>query len=192
LIFAAVSPRCIEIDVAKQIKAATAGTCPLVGVFLNSPLREISTIVKQIGLDLVQLHGSETPKFCAALPVPVIKVFSFDFAGNPDIGSVVAKYQGSCNFVMFDKPKGSSDPDWLERAIDSVSKVESTLPPYFFAGGLTPSNVLQVTRSIHPYCIDVSSGVESRIGYKDAKAMKEFCEAVTDTVAGAHQKGIGG
>jgi phosphoribosylanthranilate isomerase len=192
VIFATNSSRRVEIDGARQIQAAVAGTCPIVGVFLDAPLSEVLTTVKEVGLDLVQLHGNEPPEFCAALPVPVVKVFTLDFSKNSNVGSMVKKYRDSCKFVMFDKPKGSIDPEWLNHAVAALTKAETAMPPYFFAGGLTSSNVFHVASRLRPYCIDVSSGVESKIRHKDAKAMKEFCEAVAGTTAGAIQQRLGG
>jgi phosphoribosylanthranilate isomerase len=177
LIFAESSPRRISVNVAEQIMASLLEERPLVGVFQNANISDALKAVEQARLDLVQLHGEESAQYCSQFTVPVIKVFSLNFANKVDPRQYLDSYLDCCDFVMFDKPKGLVDPDWLNRAIDVLEKVEPDLPPYFLAGGLSPSNLKTVFNVLHPYCVDVVSGVESAIGQKDTKLMKDFCDA---------------
>jgi len=178
LIFAASSSRRVDLKNAKEIAAAVAGKCPLVGIFQNNPLHDVLQITAQVPLELVQLHGNESAEYCAQMTVPVIKVFSLDFNEPINLKQLLQDYCKHVAFFMFDKPKALIDPNWLSRAINSLATIEKDLPPYFFAGGLTPTNVNKVLNALQPYCLDVVSGIESRIGCKDPQLMKEFCDAV--------------
>jgi phosphoribosylanthranilate isomerase len=176
LIFADASPRKVDIQIAQKIRKAVAGPCQLVGVFQDATLSDALKIANDVDLDLVQLHGIESPQYCSEFSVPVIKVFNLDFVSGSDPLQYLSHYMDCCDFVMFDKPKGLVAPDWLDRAASALEKVEQDLPAYFLAGGLAPANLEKVLTLIHPYCVDVASGVESTVGRKDQKLMKDFCD----------------
>jgi phosphoribosylanthranilate isomerase len=181
LIFAESSSRRINVQRAEEIGTSVAGACPLVGVFQDAALSDALKTVEQAHLDLVQLHGLESAQYCSQFTVPVIKVFSLDFTSQIDPREFLNDYLDCCDFVMFDKPKGLIAPDWLDRAVRALEKVEQDLPPYFLAGGLSPLNLKMVLNLLHPYCVDVVSGVESEVGRKDTKLVKDFCDAALGT-----------
>jgi phosphoribosylanthranilate isomerase len=178
-IFVDSSPRSITPAQAIEITAALGTACQTVGVFQDTDLSTILAVVEQSNLDLVQLHGHETPETCAQISKPTIKVFSLDFAPEFDIRFLIEPYLNVCDYIMFDKLKGSTDPDWLAKAINVIRTVEADLPPYFLAGGLSVNNLSAVLTSLHPFCLDVSSSLESSAGRKDASVMKAFCRQVT-------------
>jgi phosphoribosylanthranilate isomerase len=185
VIFVASSPRRVPIEFARSIKEAVGKSAQLVGIFQNTTLEDINQHVDEVGLDLVQLHGNETPEFCSSIRTPTMKVFSLDFETQRLQPSQIAPYLRSCRFIMIDKPKGFSGKDWLTNALNAVASHESTFPEYFFAGGLNTENVSGVLDQISPYCLDVASGIEASVGKKDHKAMAEFCAKALGTTLGA-------
>jgi phosphoribosylanthranilate isomerase len=192
MIFADASPRKVDIQTAQEIRKAVGNTCEVVGVFQDTPLPDVLKLVQDVELDLVQLHGIETPEYCSAFKLPLIKVFNLDFVSGTDPRQYLSLYQGYCDFVMFDKPKGLVAPDWLDRAVSALEKIEQDLPPYFLAGGLLPENLEKVLTVISPYCVDVASGVESTVRQKDPRLVKDFCDAALKTGRSVIAKDLGG
>jgi len=192
LIFADTSPRKIDIQIAQKIRKSVKGPCQLVGVFQDATLADALKIVNDVNLDLVQLHGIETPQYCSEFSVPVIKVFELDFVNGSDPLLYISQYLDYCDFVMFDKPKGLVAPDWLDRAASTLEKIEQDLPAYFLAGGLSHQNLENVLLLLHPYCVDVASGVEASVGRKDPELMKHFCDIALETDRRVIAKDLGG
>ncbi len=158
-----------------------------VGVFVNAPLEEIIDKVKKHNLQMIQLHGEESPEFCQAIinhlelfsrsnPIEVIKVFSikdeFDF-------SLLQSYEAVCHYYLFDtkgkNPGGNGYTfDW------TVLENYPSTKPYFLSGGIgleEVDSVLSFLRrqdSKYCYAIDVNSKFEMEPGLKDADKIKEF------------------
>ena len=145
----------------------------LVGVFVNEDVAFINDIAEQVGLQFVQLHGDEPPEFCAQIKRPVIKALRLQ--NSADMGLVNA-YREAAWRVMLDTPTpqwgGTGEThDWqLAREIARTT-------PIILAGGLTPENVAEAMRQIHPWGIDVSSGVETN-KQKDVAKIRAFVEHV--------------
>ena len=177
LILVPESPRKVNIETAKAICSEIKGAAFLVGVFKNSTLEQVRSTVTALPLDFVQFHGQETPDFCAAFSVPVIKTIEFEhgFEDKEELVNRVNRYKDQVQYFLFDKPKDSQETAWLSRAVTFLSEISNELPQYFFAGGLNPDNVRSVLESITPYAVDVASGVESEPGIKDSDQLKLFC-----------------
>ncbi|KAL7413682.1 indole-3-glycerol phosphate synthase-domain-containing protein [Mrakia frigida] len=153
----------------------------LVGVFQNQPLSHILSTVSSVGLDLVQLHGSEPAEWASFIPVPVIRVFHV----SPSTGEIsppdVAR-TGQNKFVLLDAgSKGGTGEtfDWgvAKRVVEGGGEGGKRLP-IMLAGGLDEKNVAEAVRVVQPWCVDVSSGVE-RVGGggKDEGRCREFVRA---------------
>jgi phosphoribosylanthranilate isomerase len=148
-----------------------------VGVFVDAPLDEIKDAVARSGVDTIQLHGDEPPDLCAALGSPrIIKAFRVDGEASleaPDAYDVSA--------ILLDGPLagargGGRTFDW------SILRGRTFRAPLLIAGGLTPENVGDAVRSIRPYGVDVSSGVEAPGGLKDAAKMERFIAAAKEPI----------
>jgi len=169
------SPRHISAEKAHEIISGLSGRALKTGLFLDQPLDEVRNIVTDIGLDVVQLHGSEDPSYAAELKksAQVIKTFriqkGFDFA-------CMERYTDA-DFFLFDTyRKGMAGGTGI--AFDwGMLEGRSFDKPIFLAGGLNPSNVSEAVRRVRPYAVDVASGVESSPGKKDHKVLKEFIDA---------------
>jgi phosphoribosylanthranilate isomerase len=163
------SSRRVRPETAKAIVDGLRVRPALVGVFIDQDPDEVWQIADFVGLDLVQLHGSEAPGFSAGFPVmKVLKVRQGDMPsadGWPDP-------------VMLDSwspdQRGGTGRTWeweLARPLLSERKV-------FIAGGLEPGNVGNVVSVFRPYGVDVSSGVESAVRVKDPDKLRAFVDAV--------------
>ncbi|MEH7109858.1 phosphoribosylanthranilate isomerase [Bacillus sp. JJ1764] len=142
-----------------------------IGVFVNETSEEINRIATFTGLTHIQLHGDETAEFCQSLSLPVIKAISFQ-----DNEALAKNNQFPAEFVLLDGPKGKyrggngTAFDWNQVNIDLLQDKNIIL-----AGGLNPDNVKAAINIIHPYMVDVSSGVETD-GCKDLSKVKTFIE----------------
>jgi phosphoribosylanthranilate isomerase len=163
------SIRRISPEDAHAIAAGLDRRPPLVGVFIDQPEEEVAQIAGYVGLDFVQLHGSEKPGFRS--PRPVIKVLKVRDGAIPDaaqwadpvlLDSWSADQRGGTGLTW----------DWdLARELVARRRV-------IVAGGLNPANVGQVVRRLRPYGVDVSSGVEAEPRTKDPDRMIAFVQAV--------------
>jgi phosphoribosylanthranilate isomerase len=170
------SPRWVEPAIATEIGAAFKRKCELVGVFVNPTLEEVDRAVEDAGLTMVQLNGAEGVQFCGEVArrtgVKVIK--AIHVASAADVHAAEA-YR--TDFHLFDRRGkdlwgGTGESfDW-ELLRGHVSDV-----PAILAGGLRPQNVAAAIDVVHPYAVDVASGVEAEPGRKDHAAMAAFFEA---------------
>jgi phosphoribosylanthranilate isomerase len=148
----------------------------IVGVFIDQDQDEVRQIAEFVGLDLLQLHGSESIGFDAGRPV--MKVLKVKDGEIPDA-------DGWPDPVMLDSwsadQRGGTGLTWdwdRARPLLSTRKV-------FIAGGLEPGNVGKVVSVFKPYGVDVSSGVEAWVRVKDPEKVRAFVRAVRLTEAGA-------
>jgi len=171
------SPRCIEPTVAKRIIAQLPPFVLPIGVFVNQSRETIRDVFNECDLAFAQLHGDETPEFCETLGRPVLRALRLR-----DRGSLLAlaEYKGRIGVRGFVVDAFSTEAyggtgqtvDW------SLAREAAQAAPILLAGGLTPSNVQEAIRQVHPYGVDVSSGVERSPGQKDHQKIRTF----TDTV----------
>ena len=173
LVFYPPSPRCITLEQAQQLARRLPPFVTPVGLFVNATADEVAQAVHAIPNLLLQFHGDETPAECqragraylrAARMAPGVDLLNFA-AQYSDAQALlldthVAAYGGSGKVF-----------DW--------SLVPANLPcPVVLSGGLHAGNVIDGIHQVRPWAVDVSSGVESAKGIKDARAMRRFCEAV--------------
>ncbi|SMO41186.1 phosphoribosylanthranilate isomerase [Fodinibius sediminis] len=146
-----------------------------VGVFVNQPLDDVNMISRQTGIDYVQLHGNENPDYCHLVDKPVIKAIHIGRGDQPkDIEKRIEPYLGNVEFLLFDTKLegqwgGTGETfDWqlLDEITDDL--------PFFLSGGLTPGNIHEACRLVHPYAVDVASGLESEPGKKDYDKVEAF------------------
>ena len=164
MIFVAASPRCIDVERAGEIANAVRGRAKLVGVFRDAPTENVREITEQVGLDFVQLHGSESDDDIVAIGVPAIKAVNVDgpFPTFPH-----------AEWMLFDSGGGTGRVfDW-----SLLSSYDRT-KPFLLAGGITPDNVAAAISFIRPDAIDVASGVESSPGIKDHAKIEQLIERV--------------
>jgi len=170
------SPRYCEPAVAAEIGAAFRRKCEVVGVFVNPTLDEVGRAVEDGGLTMVQLNGAEGASFCAEVArrtgVKVIK--AIHVASAADIHAAEA-YR--TDFHLFDR-RGKGQWGGTGESFDwELLRGQRSEVPAILAGGLRPDNVDAAIEVVHPFAVDVASGVESAPGRKDHAAMAAFFEA---------------
>ncbi|AND40994.1 MULTISPECIES: phosphoribosylanthranilate isomerase [Cytobacillus] len=164
------SKRKINPEAAGEIIRELPGEVLKVGVFVNETKATIEEIANVSGINVIQLHGDETPEFCSSFSLPVIKALS---VGSPDDLSQLDEF--SCEYILLDSPKGkyrggngvSFDWSILNKPLQDKKMI--------LAGGLNPENVGEGIKAANPYMVDVSSGVETE-GKKDPEKIKRFIE----------------
>jgi len=174
------SPRQVDVVGAREIKAAT--TLQIVGVFLDAPIDNVVQTVTDAGIDLIQLHGKESPEYCAQLQSrtnkPIIKAFRS--TAIPDT-ALLGAYE-TTSFFLFDLDKDTLEDERLTETMVSmwgdVSRARRQGFRVFLAGALDESNVREAIRRTNAFCVDVCRGVESSPGIKDPDALKRFISEV--------------
>jgi phosphoribosylanthranilate isomerase len=176
------SKRCVDPAMAEAIVRELPEAIVRVGLFVNMPAGEIRQLVERLRLDLVQLHGDESPVDIAALgEIPVMKAF------RPTSNMAIVLYLEACarlgckpRLVLLDANVpgalgGTGQPaDW---EIARQYRQSLRVPPLVLAGGLTPETVAEAIRSVRPAAVDTASGVETVPGRKDPQRIARFVEA---------------
>ncbi len=172
-IFYSKSPRAVTMKTAREIILQLPPFVDTVGVFVNETSDRVNKIAEYCGLDLVQLHGEESPAFCRKMHRRVIKAFRVK-----DLQSIkqLEKYAVS-GFLLdtySDDLHGGTGKvfDW------NLAHPAKKIGPVILAGGLNPRNIGQAIRQVRPYGVDVCSGVEKEPGIKDSKKVRAFLENI--------------
>jgi len=168
-IFYKKSPRSVTMKTVREIVLELPPFVDTVGVFVDETAEQVNKIADYCNLDIIQLHGDESPTYCKKIRRKVIKAFRIK-----DMQSVkkISNFQVS-GFLLdtfSEKLHGGTGKvfDW------NLALPAKKFGPVIMAGGLTPNNVQQAVRQIRPYGVDVCSGVESEPGIKDHKKVRAF------------------
>lgn len=152
-----------------------------VGVFVNQPLDVVNDIARTTGLDIVQLHGDESPEYCDLIQKPVIKaVHVTEDRSAVDVADIAKMYIGHVDYLLFDNRAGGqwggtgSTFDWtkLETFSEDI--------PFFLSGGLNAENILEAARTLEPFALDISSGIEEVPGIKDFDKIIQLMDKVME------------
>jgi phosphoribosylanthranilate isomerase len=178
------SPRCVEPGAAAEIGAAFRRKAEVVGVFVNPTLDEVVAAVENAGLTIVQLNGTEGESFCAEVArragVKVIKAIHVASAAD-----VHAAESYRTDFHLFDR-RGKGLWGGTGEAFDwELLRGHRSEVPAILAGGLRPDNVAAAIEVVHPYAVDVASGVEAEPGRKDHAALEAFFAAANSALTNA-------
>ncbi|MCI5851326.1 MAG: phosphoribosylanthranilate isomerase [Sutterellaceae bacterium] len=187
-VFWAKSRRSVTPDVAASI-CSKLTRVKKVGVFVDEDPDRVNEIAKECGLDLVQLHGSETADYARKIRFPVIRAFRFNEAFD---ARDAAAYPA--DFVLLDNgsnknPGGTGKRfSWADaaKALESVPGLRDRL---FVAGGIAPENVAEALSVFHPYAVDASGSLEEN-GEKSVERINAFMRAVRDANEAEEAKGF--
>jgi phosphoribosylanthranilate isomerase len=172
-VFTRRSPRFVEPATATAIRRALPPFITTVALFMDDEPGWVREVVATFKPHLLQFHGSESPAVCAEFAQPYLKAVAM--ASEPDVASYVARYPGACGFLLDGHATGGQGGrgerfDW--------SRIPAIGSALVLAGGLDAGNVGAAIGQARPYAVDVSSGIESAAGIKDATRMREFVDAV--------------
>ncbi len=175
------SPRHVTHDTAAALAAATPGGITKVALTVDADDAQLDALVAAVPLDMLQLHGSETPPrvsdIKARYGLPVMKAVGI--AGPEDLPQI-DRYAGVADQLLIDAkpPKDAPLPGGNALAFDwSLIAGRDWALPWMLAGGLTPGNAAEAVRRTGANQLDVSSGIESAPGVKDAALMRAFAQA---------------
>lgn len=166
------SKRFIERDAAAAICDALPPCVTKVGVFVNASREEVEQMVETCGLDLLQFHGEESPEDCAGYRVKTMKALRVH-----DATSLAALKDFNTTAWLVDSYQpGERGGTGHAFQWDVLSTIRPYSRPLFLAGGLKPENIEDAIRSVQPFGVDVSSGVESEPGRKCRDKMRTFLQ----------------
>jgi phosphoribosylanthranilate isomerase len=141
-----------------------------VGVFVNQPMDDVNNIARQTGIDLIQLHGNESPEYADLLEKPVIKAIHVDEGDTlSDLREKMHPYEGKVEHFLFDT-KDVAQWGGTGRSFDwSILEDLSEDYEFFLSGGINPENVEEACKKVQPFAIDLATGVEisDQPGQKD-------------------------
>lgn len=170
------SKRRVTVEQAAEICRRVPAFTMKVGVFVDPTLEEVREAVERAGLGWVQLHGDESPEFCAAVGVPVTKTFRV----GPDFDpSVAERYEGAVSLLLLDTfVPGEAGGTGVAFDWQALAGRLPKVAPIAVGGGLRPENVGEAVRLLRPFAVDVSSGVEVGPGVKSVGLIDRFVQAV--------------
>jgi phosphoribosylanthranilate isomerase len=152
-----------------------------VGVFVNETVETLLSIVKEWGLDFVQLHGDESPAYCEKISQHISIIKAFRIGENENILELTQPYKAVVSFYLFDT-RGAQYGGTGEKFDWNLLKNIQLGKPYFLSGGLSPDDdeLLNATYASDPalYSLDLNSKFEISPGIKDMNKIKQFAEKV--------------
>ncbi len=169
-VFVPGSRRFVTIDRARELRRLLDPRITAVGVFLREPPEAVASLLLEGVIDLPQLHGGEDEHYLARLRTltdrPILQAFRADTEQ-----CLLAAANSTADMILLDSGAGGTGValDW--------STLRAFPRPFFLAGGLDPTNVAEAVAALHPYAVDVSSGIETN-GRKDPEKMLSFVAAV--------------
>jgi phosphoribosylanthranilate isomerase len=173
-IFYKKSPRFVSPNTVAEINTHLPPFKTTVGVFVDHSFDEIMNIVHMTGISTVQLHGLESPEFAKALPIRTIKAFrvsdGFDF-------NILIQYN-NCDILLDTYHKTQHGGTGKTFNWDIIP--EKYRQDIILAGGITPSNVTEVYKKIHPKAVDLSSALEKKPGIKDKDKVCQFFNIIKE------------
>lgn len=182
LIFAEQSPRYIDPERAREIVASLPPFVDAVGVFVDQQAATVNEIVRYCGLTMVQLHGAESPAYCAEINCRVMKVFRVRESTTRE---ELAPYADKVSAFLFDtfqeKIAGGTGQTFAWNLLEKLAPPR----PVVLAGGLTPENVGEAIRQARPFAVDLNSGVEFAPGRKDLAKVRAAVAQVAAADAAA-------
>ena len=168
-VFAKKSKRFVTPEKAAELRSKLCEDIQSVGVFVDEPVEMVAKLLNENTIQIAQLHGSEDEEYIDRLrqlcKQPIIKAYRVE--GAEDIADIETC---TADYVLLDSGAGSGEIfDW--------NLIQAIRRPFFLAGGLTVENVETAITKLHPFAVDVSSGIETD-GQKDKEKMTAFVEAV--------------
>ncbi len=172
------SPRAIALAQCAALARRVPAFVSTVALFVNPTREEVKTALAGARIDLLQFHGDEPESFCKSFARPYVKAL----AVNESFDLLQSGLQyASAAALLLDTPSaghGGSGKTFNWQLINTTNSPSATAPRLVLSGGLTAANVADAVSAVHPFAVDVSSGVEISRGVKSSELIQEFCRAV--------------
>lgn len=179
LVFYPKSPRHVNVQQAHRLVASLPAFVTVTALFLDPDERQVRDVLDNVRVELLQFHGGEPAEFCRSFNRPYIK--AVPMGSRADLAEYVRRHSGAAALLLDSHAAGQKGGTGVSFDWGSVPKVDG--PPLILAGGLNVDNVATAIRIVQPYGVDVSSGVESKPGIKDAMKMEVFVREVNNAAA---------
>ncbi len=176
LVFYPPSPRFVDAETAQRIVAALPPFVTVVGLFMNTEPAAVKRVIDCVPFHLLQFHGDENPDYCASFGLPYLK--AVPMGANADVLGYERQFATAAGLLL--DSHGGRQMGGTGQGFDWTRIPTDRCKPLILAGGLHPGNVAEAIRQVQPYAVDVSSGVESAKGIKDAELMRAFLRGVYD------------
>lgn len=186
------TPRCVDFARAREIVTALPPFVSTVGLFVDPSAAEVAAALAAVPLDALQFHGAETPAFCRSFGRPYLKAIAV--REGVDLLEYAARYDDAAGLLFDafregDLPGGTGHAfDWSRLSADVRGRISR---PIVLSGGLDAANVEVAIRTVRPWAVDVSSGVEARDaagkvrrGIKDHERIDAFVQGVRNADGG--------
>ena len=174
LVFYAPSPRAVDVARAQAIIEALPPFVSRVGLFVDESAAQVRAVLEQVALDLLQFHGDESPHDCAQFGLPWLKAIRM--REGVDLAREAERYRGAAGLLLdayrLGTPGGTGESFEWSRVPQDLNLA------IVLAGGLTSANVGEAIATARPFAVDLSGGVESTKGIKDAVKMAALVDAV--------------
>jgi len=177
LIFYKDSPRYVGDKLSKRDVKKADFDLKKVGVFVNPEMIDVLDAIDDYGLEVVQLHGEESPEMCDDLSSEVEVIKAFRITGDDNIDELVAPYDAVCDYYLFDtgglKESFGGTGQQFDWSILTKAKIEK---PFFLSGGIGVEDAARVKAFKHPdlFGVDINSKFESAPGVKDMSKVLQF------------------
>jgi phosphoribosylanthranilate isomerase len=174
LVFYQRSPRHVSIAQARQLAEALPPFVSIVGLFVDADAAFVHEVLASVALDLLQFHGDESPQYCGQFSRPYLKAIRVKT--GIDLLQCASDFRSAKGLLLDAHVEGV--PGGTGTAFD-WALIPGQLPlPVILSGGLDAGNVAAAIKQVRPYAVDVSSGVESSKGIKDAAKIAAFINEV--------------
>jgi len=179
-IFYPKSPRFMGNKISPEKMKQIKGRIAKVGVFVNATYDELMRIVEEYRLDMVQLHGDETPKYCEKIADYISVIKAFRLGENDNVEWMSRPYQDVCDMFMFDT-MGAGYGGTGKKFNWDVLKKSMINKPFFLSGGIEPGDEEKLIAfqnepvAKNLFAIDINSKFEITAGVKNMEKVKEFC-----------------
>ena len=173
LVFYPPSPRFLSVERARELRDALPPFVQTVALFVNADAAQVAQVIGRVHPAMLQFHGDETPQFCTQFGLPYVKACRVK--AGVDALEYLRPFSGAAAW-LFD----SYVPEYggVGESFDLSLLPRSPGRPVILSGGLTRENVAEAIRRVRPWGVDVSSGVESAKGLKDAAKIAAFIAEV--------------
>jgi phosphoribosylanthranilate isomerase len=178
LVFYPPSPRFLSVERAREIASALPPFVQAVALFVNADAAQVAQVIGRVHPAMLQFHGEETPAFCGQFGLPYVKACRV--APGVDLLKYLAEFPAASGWLLdahveeYGGVGASFDWSLVPRRLER---------PLVLSGGLTQGNVGAAIRKVKPWAVDVSSGVESAKGIKDAAKIAAFIAEVRNADA---------